>query len=55
MAVSGASTVFIFGRLDDSLTVALSTLSKDSRFKNQKDLKGIIIRVSGNFRLLRVK
>ena len=54
VAVSGDSTVLIFRRFDDSLTAALSTLCKDSRFKNQNDLKGIIIRVSGNFQLLRV-
>ena len=54
VAGSGDSTVLIFRRFDDSLTAALSTLCKDSRFKNQNDLKGIIIRVSGNFQLLRV-
>ena len=54
VAVSGDSTVFIFWRFDDSLTAALSTLRKDWRFKNQNDLKGIKIRVSGNFQLLRV-
>ena len=54
MAVSGDSTVFTFWRFDDSLTAAVSTLRKDWRFKNQNDLKGIIIRVSGNFQLLRV-
>ena len=36
VAVSGASTVFIFWRLHDSLTAALSTLSKDSRFEIQE-------------------
>ena len=35
-------------------SAALSTLRKDWRFKNQNDLKGIIIRVSGKFQLLRV-
>ena len=55
VAVSGDTTVLIFRRFDDSLTAALSTLRKDWRFKNQNDLKGIIIRVSGNFQLLRVK
>ena len=47
-------TVFSFRRFDDSLTAALSTLRKDWRFKNENDLKGIIIQVSGNFQLLRV-
>ena len=47
-------TVFSFRRFDDSLTAALSTPRKDWRFKNENYLKGIIIRVSGNFQLLRV-
>ena len=54
VAISEDTTVLIFRPFDDSLTAALSTLCKDSRFKNQNDLKGIMIRVSGNFQLLRV-
>ena len=54
VAIIEGTTVLIFRPFDDSLTAALSTLCKDSRFKNQNDLKGIIIRVSGNFQLLRV-
>ena len=54
VAISEDTSVLIFRPFDDSLTAALSTLCKDSRFKNQNDLKGIIIRVSGNFQLLRV-
>ena len=56
VAVSGGfdCIIFSFRRFDDSLTAALSTLL-DWRFKNENDLKGIIIRVSGNFELLRVK
>ena len=54
VAISEDTTVLIFRHFDDSLTAVLSTLCKDSRFKNQNDLKGIIIRVSGNFQLLRV-
>ena len=54
VAISEDTTVLIFRPFDDSLTAALSTLCKDSRVKNQNDLKGIIIRVSGNFQLLRV-
>ena len=54
VAIIEDTTVLIFRPFDDSLTAALSTLCKDSRFKNQNDLKGIIIRVSGNFQLLRV-
>ena len=54
VAISEGTTVLIFRPFDDSRTAALSTLCKDSSFKNQNDLKGIIIRVSENFQLLRV-